>query len=120
MRKIAIILIILAVYPAFNIASAQETEYSAGFFMKGNDLVELMRESEKSDAEEPIYHKLGLYQGNVIGVWDSYSKQMRAEEGVTVGQLCAIVTKYLKENPKEWNDPGVDLVYRALIDAFPK
>lgn len=37
----------------------------------------------------------------------------------SIRQLTAIVTAYLKANPKEWQEPASFLIRQALTDAFP-
>ncbi len=39
---------------------------------------------------------------------------------VSVNQMCAIVTKYLKIHPEKWNQCASELVIEALKEAFPK
>ena len=40
-------------------------------------------------------------------------------KGVTVGQLEAIVKKWLSLHPARWNEAAVDLVEEALRESFP-
>ena len=35
------------------------------------------------------------------------------------GQLAAVVSKYLTNHPEKWSEPAVDLVIKALQEAFP-
>jgi hypothetical protein len=39
--------------------------------------------------------------------------------GLMVGQLAAVVSKYLKNHPEKRSEPAVDLVIKALKEAFP-
>jgi hypothetical protein len=33
-------------------------------------------------------------------------------------EICAIVSKYLKQHPERWNEPAFDLVIDALKQSF--
>ncbi len=95
----------------------------AAFFMTGNELVEKMREYENRLAGNSnfSFFDVGSYMGYVQGIYDSTSGLVFdpfAE--VTVAQVCAVVAKYLKENPEKWNQPAHLLVIEALKKAFPK
>jgi len=39
--------------------------------------------------------------------------------GLMVGQLAAVVSKYLKNRPEKWSEPAVDLVIKASQEGFP-
>jgi len=100
---------------------AVATSASADFF-DGNKLVLHMREYEKAERGDrgTQWERSGQYMGYVVGVHD-------AAEGVlvcspanaTVGQVAAIVAKYLNAHPEEWSRPAHFLVTVALMSAFP-
>jgi len=100
--------------------SSAQTECMA-FGMSGNDLVSLMREYDKADRDDRStdYSAAREYRGFVIGVRDSTRFLYDMPDGVTQGQIGAIVSKYLKAHPEEWSAPAAFLVINALKEAFP-
>ena len=94
-------------------------------FVSGHTLVENMREYEKfeKDPSGSTYDnfKMGHYMGYVTGVADVLVNlgTIKVEE-VTVGQLCAVVAKYLKANPEQWHQSASYFVVMALQEAFPR
>jgi Rap1a immunity proteins len=40
-------------------------------------------------------------------------------QGVTTGQLAAMVAKYVREHPEEWSRTGDELVVRTFRQTFP-
>jgi len=90
----------------------------------GNDLVEWMKEYDKVDngSLNAKIFDAGMYMGYIIGVQNCLNSfvnpQIHFPDGVTNGQLCSIVSKYLKDNPEQWNLPADILVYEALYEAF--
>jgi hypothetical protein len=101
--------------------SAHEAQAQTAF-TTGNQLVSRMQEYEKNDKEEgsSSYFNSGLFVGFVDGVHDATHSKYSLHRGVTVGQLCAVVSKYLKEHPERWSEPASLLVIDALEKAFPK
>jgi len=96
---------------------------SAQPFNDGNRLVQMMREYEKYERSDPGYNpfECGLYMGYVEGVYDVTRRvYFNAAENVTAAQICALVGKYLNENPGKWTLPANVLVTDALRKAFPK
>lgn len=59
-----------------------------------------------------------LFTGYVCGVADSLWN-LSYPTGVTIGQLCAIVGKYLEEHPEKLHLSGSLLVISAFNEAFP-
>jgi len=57
----------------------------------------------------------------ITGVAETFSLlgMMCLPDGVTAGQIHAVVAKYLKENPEKWNSDANAIVYVALSSAFP-
>lgn len=92
------------------------------YFETGNDLVRHMREYEKgaSDPTQEAF-RAAAYMGYITGVADTVNAlSVIILEGKSVGQLCAVVAKYLKANPEKWHKPAVGLVIEAFREAFPK
>ncbi len=96
---------------------------STAQFYNGNKLVEFMREHDRFDRGDQNASLLSAarFSGYVIGVYDATEGIVFAtQSNVTVGQINAVVGKYLKENPEKWNQPAHLLVIEALQKAFPK
>jgi hypothetical protein len=90
-------------------------------FLSGNKLVELMRERDRMEAgaSDVDYVKVREYSGYIAGVYDATDWQYDTPDQVTVGQVVAVVSKFLKENHERWSEPAADLVMDALKKAFP-
>jgi len=95
---------------------------SSAFFEDGNNLVRRLREFEKARAGDPNanYDDATYYMGFVIGVHDATAYNYNTPSQITVGQIWAVVAKYLKDNPEKWSQPASLLVMEALRKAFPK
>jgi hypothetical protein len=95
---------------------------SSAEFNDGNMLVQMMREYEKFERNDPStnYLECGYYTGYVAGVYDAMRRFFDAPEDVTISQICSIVGKYLKEHPEKWTLPASVLITDALQKAFPK
>ena len=98
-------------------------------FWDGNYLVAKMRASERVSAGTSTnigadQVDAGMFLGFVVGVADTGEalvgdKFYALPENPTAGQLCAVVSKYLKEHPEKWTRPAAWLVLDALTEAFP-
>lgn len=92
-------------------------------FITGNRLVELMHEYDKYEADissrEVNLVRVGVFLAYVTGVYDTLSFAFRTPDGMTVGQICAVVSKYLKNHPEMWRESADLLVVEALREAFP-
>ena len=93
-------------------------------FWDGNDLVKYMREYEKVDKEnrDTDFLMASQFVGYVIGVSDVYSSMLNKKmpDGIEVKQICAIVAKFLKEHPEQWNFYASFLILQALEKAFER
>jgi hypothetical protein len=91
-------------------------------FYDGNQLVDMMREWEKGVNKMPNveWGQADTFAGYVVGVWDATANDYNRQGDITVGQICSIVAKYLKDNPEKWSLSAVRLVKEALRKAFPK
>jgi hypothetical protein len=85
-------------------------------FVSGNRLVELMREHDRDDPQAIEAGEYGVY---ILGVCDATRLLYNIPEKATIGQIAAIVSKYLKDHPEKWGEPASDLVIKALQEAFP-
>ena len=98
------------------------TPTAYAYFMTVNDLIPLMQEYEKADAthEGTDYAAARTFRSYIQGVYDATESDYNTPEGFNARQLLAVVAKYFKENPKEWNQPAAGVVRKALRQAFPK
>ena len=101
-------------------------EVTIGKLDYANDLIEGMRAYEKYSTGllmSPVdAFNNGYFTGYIMGCVGTlpHDGYYTLPDNVTVGQLCAIFTKYMNNHPEYWNLPASLLVYFALIDAFPK
>ncbi len=87
------------------------------YFYSGNELVENMREYDKREqGSDANYWMVGAFLGYVVGVCDAM--QFHLPDGVTRGQVTAVVSKYFKEHPELWANPAHRTVRQAIIEAF--
>lgn len=114
MRKIAaIVVLILITAGAFGsdvFGTGQWLHNDWLVFQKGNDV-------SLSDADS-----IGEYRGFVFGVTrvaEYGLKLLDIPNSVTVGQLCAIVGKYLEAHPEKWDTDAALLVISALREFYP-
>lgn len=90
--------------------------------MDGNELVNEMRDWERANqkSRETNYMNAAGYSRYVMGVHDALDSSQRiCHENVTVGQVSAVVAKFLTANPERWSEPAFLLVEEALTKAFP-
>ena len=86
-------------------------------FTDGNQLYQWMLEDEK---ENGSMFQSGLFKGYIAGVVDLGDDFLFCTTvGVTRGQYTAVVAKYIKNNPEEWNKAADTIVVDALKEAFP-
>jgi hypothetical protein len=83
-------------------------------FLSGNK-----RDRMEAGASDVDYIKVREYSGYIAGVYDATDWQYDTPDQVTVGQVVAVVSKFLKENHERWSEPAADLVMDALKNAFP-
>jgi hypothetical protein len=92
------------------------------YFYSGNQLVGWMREYERFDRGDlKADHVLvRSYMSFVAGVHDTGDEILFCTpQQTTVGQVCAVVAKYLQANPERWDKSANFLVLDALTGAFP-
>lgn len=79
------------------------------------------RATDGNSVQSGDFQDAASFSGYVLGVADSFNGVgFELPATAKAGQLCAIVAKYLKDNPSEWNLPGSIIVFRALELSFPK
>ena len=92
-------------------------------FVSGNKLASKWRAYQRYDTgvgRNLDYGEGNYFMGYITGVYDATYWLYNSPDGITVGQMCSIVGKYLDEHPEEWNEPAWVLVRLALLEAFPK
>jgi hypothetical protein len=92
-------------------------------FIDGNQLVEWMRDYEmvlvEKRPESANSTNAGAYLGYVAATSDLLSSMLDADIGkMTVGQVCAVVAKFLKAHPEHWDKTAKSLVRQALFEGF--
>lgn len=86
-------------------------------FTDGNELYQWLLEDENPNGSR---FKKGLFKGYVNGVVDLGDGVLFCTTtGVTRGQFTAVVAKYLKNNPEQWNKSADSIVVYAIEEAFP-
>lgn len=114
-------LLFLIVSSLISIFALQALECDAAF-VTGNQLVQFMREFDKyqNGNKDADNFEIGRFTGYVIGVVDSNNESaFLIPTDTSIGQIGAIVSKYLKDHPEKWNEPASILVITALKEAFP-
>jgi len=61
----------------------------------------------------------GMCLGFTMGIWFGTTEKTCVPEGVTSGQLAAVVTKYMNDHPELLHEQARDIVFTALFEAFP-
>lgn len=108
----------LSVRPVENFMKGQDLAP----FITGNNLVELMHEYDENEvgisSSRVNFVKVGVFLAYIAGVYDALSFAFSTPDGVTVGQICAAVSQYLKSHPERWHEPANLLVVKALRESF--
>jgi Rap1a immunity proteins len=106
---------------SFAIARDKDDRYlvpACGGFTTGNDYRNL------SEMEQLAYVKGAFDAIMIIPRGDALNKNNRImrivarTEGLQIGQLRAVVNKYLDEHPEDWHMPMGLLFYGAVSNAF--
>jgi hypothetical protein len=93
-----------------------------GSFTDGNRLVEDMKEYKlwSNGKKDVDYGKVMGFMGYISGASDSVSDILICyPQNVTLGQVNAIVIKYIENNPDRWNQNASYLVTNPLMKIFP-
>ena len=94
---------------------------TVGYFRTGNQIMKEVSQWERySKGELPDDQSAPPYfQGYVAGVMDAGARSITTPQGVTLDQACAIVAKFLRDNPQRLHEPAADLIRDALRKAYP-
>mgnify|MGYP003583309032 CR=1 FL=1 len=94
----------------------------AGFF-DGYQLKEWSDASDRIDSGKYAAgdsYNSAKFAGYVLGAHDTLEGMLVCiPANAKAGQLMAVVGKYLRENPDQWDKAGFLLVGKALSSAFP-
>ncbi|MRR15014.1 MAG: hypothetical protein EG826_01010 [Deltaproteobacteria bacterium] len=90
--------------------------------LSGNDLAAGMKAYLKAEKDytKADYLLAGNYMGYVEGVAEATLADYSLPGTVKPEQLFRIVADFLGKNPDRWNEPAVNLVRKALQEAYPK
>jgi hypothetical protein len=92
-------------------------------FWDGYKLKELADADDRTDignVQFTDYQRAARLSGFVVGVYDTTQGILVcAPNGLKVGQIVAMVKKFVRENPDQWNRAASTLVINALSSAFP-
>jgi hypothetical protein len=92
-------------------------------YIDGSTLKNWIDASDRVDSGnvQPVdFQKVGRLDGYVIGVHDSWEGIMFCgTDRVRAGQLIALVTKYVRENPDQWHHSGSNIVIAAIAPSCP-
>jgi hypothetical protein len=104
------------------IIAAIPLQSSAGF-VDGNELSRLLGAHSRMIENRGIpgdAQDASTLMGYIMGTHDTLENvSFCTPPNSTVGQLAAVVKKYVNDNPDKWTLPGKILVRWALTDAFP-
>jgi len=66
-------------------------------------------------------HKAGRFMGYVPGAFEAYeiNRQVCASASVDIGQVMNVVAVYLDNSTGMASFPAINIIYQALVDAFP-
>lgn len=121
MRILAIVALALSLFIS---------SFSHAYFYSGNDLKKWIDARERIDAGRSLrtdHQADAALMGYIMGVYDSLEMDLGVNlkkcwmgRNPTVGQLTAIVSKYLKEHPEKWTSSAVLIITEAITDACKK
>jgi hypothetical protein len=93
-----------------------------GYFLNGTELKTFIDAADRIEAgrqRNGDFQDSASLRGYVMGVHDAMERlALCVPEGITVAQIVAIVKKYVKDNPEQWNKPANVLVVSALRPTF--
>lgn len=94
-------------------------------FFGAKQLVEWADQAPLRNSSDPVEAMNGIvaasnFQQYVVGFHDAGDNRLFCTpQSVTVGQLQAVVEKYLRANPEQWHERASVAVTAALASAFP-
>lgn len=74
----------------------------------------------RSVLEDTDFAAMGRFTGYVAAIHDSLDGTIVCGGAdVSLGQVTAVVSKYIQDHPEVWNGPAPAIVLVALGEAFP-
>jgi hypothetical protein len=119
-KRICLMFVVLMI--GIFLGSVAMTETGRIIYFNGTTIAERMKayEKEASNMGDQDFYNSGVFTGYITGVVDANRLDPKHPvSGATVDQLCAIVAKYLKNNPDKLHLAGAFLVGQAINEAFP-
>lgn len=98
------------------------SQVSSAQLSTGNDLNNWSAADDRTqfpNARSTDYMESSMLNGYIRGVVDAPGSLLCVPNGVTMGQMLAIVKKYVREHPEKWMWNGSWMVTMALSEAFP-
>lgn len=116
-RRVVMVALIMAVL-GFNLimpnANARTVAIRPGFY-DGNAYLRLGQAQKVAYISGVLD---GIYMAPILDAKNTRIEGLhRCIDGMTNIQICAIVNKFLQENPARWHEPMNNLVYLAIIKA---
>lgn len=112
-KVVALVVFILIAEGAFADPTVGSAQWLEGLW---NEYQRTSNNSMVGDA-----YMSGVYTGFVMGaiLVPGAEGYLSVPPSATVGQWCAVVGKYLENNPQEWNLPAIRSVLEAAYAVWP-
>ena len=119
-RQVCVVVLAVIIIGGFGIVG----QARASNLVDGNELNDRYKNweitsSSPSSIDPVVISKGMLFVGYAQGVGDSMDPILCTPSGVTGGQVFAIIGNYLKAHPEKWNESGSEIIFKALIEAYP-
>jgi hypothetical protein len=114
-RALVAVLLLSALAPAGLAAQKEPVEIKLGYFLQGNSYLKLSEAAKGPYVTGVVDGLLGAPMFNAPRKSTAWLEHCIV--GMSSEQLVAIVDKYLRENPGQWNWAMNVLVYSAMLDA---
>lgn len=121
---------IAAAFLATAVAQASPATEGPALYVRGHTLADGAKAMQRVDAGRARPEDAVLYAnfvGIVTATHDSFSIALGVAgmgrpyctSAVRTDQLVAVVAKHVLDKPEKWDKAGTDLVFEALLKAFP-
>jgi len=113
-KVVAIVVLILITAGAFG----QDKTLGTGQWL--HDLWVVYQKDVRGESFRAGFY-LGFVQGIMMGSMGSEGNEtiFCIPDGVTVGQICAIIGKYLDGHPEEWDRGAYHLIIETMARTYP-
>jgi hypothetical protein len=113
MKYHALSLVLLFIFLIHSVNAQEVTGNDLNKWADADDRVQQNRQSV-GDIGDAYY-----LMGYTRGIYDANRQYICHGTPITVGQMMAVVKKYVRQNPENWNLKGPEIVLLALAQAFP-